>query len=382
MKCRGALFFVIAIACSGNVLAESVLSAPDEKHQWSMRKHEGIPAIAVSPKCGRLWMTWYGGPTDCEDSNNYVILATSSDGGKSWRQVLVCDPDGAGPIRAFDPQVWVNPDGKLMWSWTERRVPVRDGDNYKNSCLNWFALSARFVHVVLDAEADPRPPYPEPRRIASGVMMCKPLVAADGAWLLPVSEWGDDISARIYRSADRGRSFDFFGGAKIPLDNREFDEHNVVQLRDDRLRLYMRVKNSKERGVWQSESSDGGRTWDAPQACSFAAPNSRCLVRRLRSGAILLVKNGPLDKDIGRKDLTAYVSDDDGSSWVGGLLLHNGDCSYPDGDQACDGTIYVVYDTERTGCRINSLARFTESDVRRGKIVSGNSQLEMKVDAR
>ena len=123
---------VVGALCASECIA-STLVVPDAAHVWQSRKHEGVPAVAVSPKNGRLWATWFGGPTDCEDSNNYVILATSADKGATWKQVLVCDPDGAGPLRAFDPQVWVAPDGKLRWTWAERKVPIRDGENYRNS---------------------------------------------------------------------------------------------------------------------------------------------------------------------------------------------------------------------------------------------------------
>ncbi|MBQ0032622.1 MAG: exo-alpha-sialidase, partial [bacterium] len=360
----------------------SPLTAPDAAHVWSTRRHEGIPSVAVSPKSGRLWATWFGGPTDCEDSNNYVILATSADCGKTWKQVLVCDPDGAGPLRAFDPQVWVAPDGKLRWTWAERKVPIREGENYRNSCLHWFGLHRRLLSVTLDADGEPREPYPEPQRIATGVMLGKPLVRSDGVWLYPISEWYDDLSGRVYETRDQGKTFTLLGGVMVPLANREFEEHNLVELKDGTLRAYMRVVNSGSRCTWQSESKDGGRTWSKPGPCAFMQTSSRRFVRRLKGGALLLVKNGPLDKNVGRNDMTAYVSDDDGATWAGGLLLHKGPCSYPDGDQAADGSIYVIYDTERTGNRVNSLARFTEADVRAGKVVSESSDLGLKVDVR
>jgi len=358
------------------------LTVPDATHVWSARKHEGIPSVAVSPRNGRLWATWFGGPTDCEDSNNYVILATSADRGKTWKQVLVCDPDGAGPLRAFDPQVWVAPDGKLRWTWAERKVPIREGEKFRNSCLHWFGLQRRLLSVTLDAENEPSEPYPEPERIATGVILGKPLVRSDGAWLYPISEWFDDLSGRVYLTKDQGRTFELLGGVTVPLAQREFEEHNLVELNDGTLRMYMRVQNSGSRCTWQAESKDGGRTWSKPEPCAFLQTSSRRLVCRLKSGALLLVKNGPLDKDTGRNDMTAYVSDDDGATWKGGLILHKGFCSYPDGDQAPDGSIYVIYDTERTGNRINSLARFTEADVRAGKIVSEGADLGLKVDVR
>jgi hypothetical protein len=39
-----------------------------------------------------------------------VILATSDDDGLTWTDEAVdIDPDGDGPVRAFAPQLWVEP---------------------------------------------------------------------------------------------------------------------------------------------------------------------------------------------------------------------------------------------------------------------------------
>ena len=97
------------------VLAAVYLAVPDADHTAQKRRHTGIPSIAVSAG-GRLWATWYGSNTGGEDSNNYCTLATSSDGGISWKEVLVADPDGEGPLRAFDPEVWVSPENILFWT--------------------------------------------------------------------------------------------------------------------------------------------------------------------------------------------------------------------------------------------------------------------------
>ena len=74
--------------------------------------------MAVAPG-GRLWADWYAGITPSEDHNNYVVVSTSGDDGKSWREVLVIDPDGPGPVRAFDPELWVAPTGRLFVFWAQ-----------------------------------------------------------------------------------------------------------------------------------------------------------------------------------------------------------------------------------------------------------------------
>lgn len=351
------------------------LARPDWSHGGRNRVFAGIPSIARSEKNGRLWRTWYGGPTNGEDSNNYVILATSTDDGKTWKEVLIFDPDGFGPRRAFDPQVWVDPNGRLQWLWTEREVPYRDGENFRWG-NPYYAKCERLMAVTLDAENEPVGPYPLPRQMAPcGVMMGKPSVTRAGRWLYPLAVWGDDFSARVYESTDGGVTIRPIGAATMPEAHREFEEHTIVELKDGTIRLYMRGRKNRGWNAWQVDSHDGGRTWDAAKVCPFPHSNSRFWVTRLKSGAWLLVKNGPLDKVIaereytGRVDMMAFVSDDEGKSWKGGLLLKEGPCAYPDGVQASDGTIYVTFDDDRFGKQSLFLRKFTEADVRKGGVL-------------
>ena len=90
------------------------------EHAVTHRKFTGIPSLCVTPK-GRLWATWYAGPTPGEDANNYIVLSTSADGGETWKEVVIADPDGKGPSRYFDANLWITPDGRLQWNWAERR---------------------------------------------------------------------------------------------------------------------------------------------------------------------------------------------------------------------------------------------------------------------
>jgi hypothetical protein len=78
-----------------------------------------------------------------------------------------------------------------------------------------------------------------------------------------------------------------------------------------------------------------------------------------------------MDRRTGRSHLTAFLSCDDGLSWGRGLLLDERDhVSYPDGAQAGDGTIFIVYDRDRHGAKEILMARFTEGDVLQGKWTS------------
>lgn len=79
-----------------------------------------------------------------------------------------------------------------------------------------------------------------------------------------------------------------------------------------------------------------------------------------------------IDRNVGRKQMTAFLSQDEGRTWRGGLLLDERDrVAYPDGQQLSDNSVVVVYDRDRLGWKEILFAKFTEADVLAGKDVSG-----------
>ena len=346
-------------------------------HRPEMRRMTGIPSIAVSRKSGRLWATWYAGETKGEDSNNYCVLATSADGGRTWKEVLYVDPDGSGPRRAFDPEVWISPDGKLRWFWTERIAPLELETKVRNSGCLADPRNDELMMMTLDAEAEPKPGAVSATKIGRGVMMCKPTVLRDGRWLLPVAHWQEDPSGCFLSTRD-GRTFESAGGIRVPKALRQYEEHQCVERKDGSLLCYLRGKS----GLLRSESADGGRTWSVASSFDVRHTASRFFLRRLASGRMLLVKHGPIGEDVGRRQLTAFLSEDEGRTWKGGLELDvRSGASYPDGDQAADGTIFVTYDFGRTKEQMVHFAAFTEADVLAGKDVSGRVRLRQVISA-
>jgi len=344
-------------------------------YEAKARSHTGISSIAVSPKNGRLWLTCYCAWKGAECAYNYVPLLTSADAGETWKQVLVADPDGEGPLRNFDPELFVRPDGKLVWSWTERAC---DPKNPMNGC---FAdpKSDRLMFVELDAENEPSAPYPEPQHACRGVMMCKPIVLKDGRTLLPVSHWFDEPSACFYATTD-WKTFDFLGGATLPKNSRQFDEHSVIQRADGSLLTWIRTNHEPRESV----STDGGKTWSEPVLSQVGNPNSRLFCTKLKNGHLLMVKHGKRSEHFAekgwlpRRELRAFISKDDGKTWEGELLVdeRTKGLSYPDGDVAADGSVYITYDHNRMSEQEVLVAHFTEQDVLAGKLVSQGSFLK------
>lgn len=331
-------------------LPPSVLECPAEGHTLPSRQFQGIPSLAVSPG-GRIWTTWYAGKTPAEDQNNYVVVASSEDGGQTWAERFVVDPDGEGPVRAFDPELWVDPTGRLWSFWAQ--------------AIGGQGTVAGVWAMTNDEPDRLGASWSPPIRLTDGIMMCKPIVLSSGEWLLPVSTWREtDYSAKVVLSSDQGQTWHLQGACNVPVSDRSFDEHMLVEKNDGS--LWMLVRTAQ--GIGESFSRDRGRTWSDLAPCAILHPSSRFFIRRLASGSLLLVKHGPLREQTGRSLLTAYVSADDGLSWSQGLLLdEREDVSYPDGQQGPDAKIHIVYDRARTKDREILLCTFSETAVRVGR---------------
>ncbi|AHF91462.1 hypothetical protein OPIT5_15785 [Opitutaceae bacterium TAV5] len=335
---------------------------PQAAHAVTNRAFQGISSMAVSPG-GRLWVIWYAGVTPGEDRNNYVVLATSGDGGKTWKEVLVVDPDGPGPVRAFDPEVWMGPDGRLRLYWAQ--AAGHDG-----------SISGTWTLETGEPESE-APAWSAPARISDGIMMCKSVVLSTGEWALPVSTWRKtDHSAKMLVSTDQGRTWSVRGACHVPEKDRSFDEHMLVERGDGSLRMLVRTRY----GIGESISTDRGVTWPELVPSAIPHPSARFFITRLHSGNLLLVKHGPMDQQTLRSHLTAFISTDDGRTWGGGLLLdERTGVSYPDGQQAADGTVYITYDFSRTGTRHILFATFREEDAAAGEATTGAVRLRQLV---
>lgn len=317
--------------------------SPGAMYGDDRRMHQGIPSIERA-KNGRLWATWYGGGLG-EDQHNFVMLATSGDDGRSWSPLkLVIDPDGSGPVRAFDPCLWHDPQGRLWLFWSQKDA----------ASMHNFAIRTDDATVET-------PAWTEPRRISAGVMLNKPTVLSSGEWLMPTCIWRDDLSSRILRSTDQGASFEQIGGATIPkYEDRNGDENMIIERRDGSLWMLVRTGY----GLGESFSKDRGKTWTDVAPSGIEHAESRFFIRRLASGSLLMVRHA----GTARSHLTAYLSDDDGRTWGKGLLIdERGGVSYPDAIEGPPGEIRLIYDYNRKTVEKHILMTvFREEDVRRG----------------
>ena len=332
------------------------------------RSWQGIPGIEHTPK-GRVFVAWYTGGFKEPSVTNSVLLAYGD--GKTFTapEVMAGPRDGA---RAFDPTLWRDPAGRLWYIYNRGTKDTAEHGVWARICYQPDAKTPSWG-------AEFRIGFDE---AAVAFRMNKPIVLSTGEWVLPVTHSPQktyDWFARstqvqgVAISTNKGKSWKLHGAVQAP----EWAlENMVVELRDKRLWMLTRTGAGV---LWESFSSDRGKTWTPGAATKIASPGSRFFVRRLASGNLLLVNHHRFQ---GRSHLTAQLSADDGKTWNDGLLLdERKGVSYPDGVEDKDGLISVVYDRDRQGAGEILQAQFTEKDVLAGKPVSGRVQLRQVLNA-
>ncbi|WP_166823406.1 family 16 glycoside hydrolase [Thalassoroseus pseudoceratinae] len=327
---------------------------------------------------GRLRACWVAGG---DSPAAYFVLATSDDDGRTWSKPrLVVDSHAKElprPRSILVGNLWTDPLGRL-WLIFDQSMDMFDG-------------RAGVWMTRCDNPDANEPTWSAPRRIWHGVTLNKPTILSTGEWMLPISldqrggfgpfkgcfsELDPMRGANVFISTDNGETWKRRGMATFP--NPDWHEHMIVERKDGSLWMLARTR----KGIMQSVSTDGGRTWSkASEPPAIRQPNARFHVRRLHSGRILLVKHGDqIDSHQGRVQLSAWLSDDEGKSWHGGLVLdERKGISYPDGFQAPDGTIYISYDRNRATDGEILMARFTEEDILAKQIQGPKSQLKILI---
>lgn len=347
-----------------SLAAPPVELSPGPAYASASREWQGIPGIERAPD-GTLFATWYSGGKG-EGPDNYVLVVRSTDDGATWSEpILTIDPPGK--VRAFDPVLWLDPSERLWLFWAQS--------------YTWFNGRAGVWAIRCDAPGPGTLAWTPPRRLCNGIAMNKPVVLSNGEWHLPAALWDRDPRlpeleqerrANAVVSADEGRTWTLRGGAIVPF--RTCDEHMVVERRDGSLWMLVRTGY----GIGESVSADGGATWSPGRATALDGPNSRFYIRRLRSGRLLLINHVGFS---GRSHMTALLSEDDGATWIGGLLLdERANVSYPDATETSAGVVYAIYDRERYNDREILMAVFTEEDVLQGSPISPNCRLRQLVN--
>lgn len=340
----------------------------DSEYQDGNRKWQGIPGVAKAPG-GRLWACWYSGGST-EGPGNWIVLYTSDDDGDNWKGPMLVI-DSQSDLRAFDANLWMDPYG---WMWIFWHTDVPFGNSPCSVCA---------MHTEHPDEENPA--WSKPVRIANGVAINDPVVLKDGTWVLPTTVWaihkndllGEENNAGCYLSTDKGATWNYRGSIKSLTGKRDHEENMIAEKPDGSLWMLMR----SGAGIEESFSTDGGFTWTHGKDANLTKTVSRFSLKRLSSGNLLLIYSSPPKNDKSRTYLTAALSVDEGKTWPYRLLLDRRfEVSYPDAQQDSDGNIYIIYDCNRWSSMEILLAKITEDDIMKGKLVTATSFLKKLVN--
>ena len=320
-----------------------------------------------------------------ENTGNWDMIICSEDGGKSFHNKVAVNPPNFKTTRVFEGIFWLDPKGRLwiFYVQTYRRMDGREGV-WCIRCDNPDAEKLSFT---------------APRRICDGIISAPPTILSDGRWAFtsylhhPSAFHGDfhddfettdiiwmpeDIGISVHVSRDEGESFETIAkGIKFPY--ATFYENTLVEKLDGTLWILIRGMNC----TGQCFSSDGGYTWTpAVPNGALPLPNSHFCIGRLKSGNLLLVANYKADMFsyyIGRNNLTALISTDDGATWGAHKLLidEREGAEQPAFHEADDGFIYISYGRAPQLAAESLLAIVTEQDILEGRLVNPKSRLRI-----
>ena len=371
---------VFRYGMNGGAVQQRVKKSVKYPEDWGFAMNG---SVSVTKK-GRLWATWLGGEDGPE---GFVIGAKSDDGGKTWgNPAFVLDPHfkddrilNIFPVMraALCAETWVDPNGALHLLAT-----ITVGTPMVRGCL--------WDYVCRDPDAA-KPVWENPKFLGWGAVPNPPTVLKDGTWIIPIEVEGgvsDDCFPELVplrrcgalRSRDGGKTWE--RGASVQVKGTDYViEHCIVERADGSLWMLLR----SDLGIHEAFSSDGGMTWtEARKATWIDNPISRFSFFKLKSGNLLLVKNGDsvsrCDCAHCRNKLKAYISKDEGKTWSDGYELDmRGWADYPDAAQGPDGRIAISWGVDRRGLAEIRCAVLTEEEIAAGKTIGKDNFVGVRV---
>ncbi len=352
-----------SLTTGANLIVNPVGDAYDtDKQNWL-----GCPTIEKTAG-GRLWSGWFTGGKKELGTGNYAIIGYSDDEGAQWKKTLaVVHPDTA--VQVTKPELWTAPNGDLWLFWVQHTGT----GNFDGKMGNWASVCAN-----PDAA---EPTWSTPRRLSDGYLRSKPIIVdvkGTTTWMYTAFDWMDPHLTKVYASVDDGASWSLRGSAEC-LDTssgkNNLDDPVLTQKPDGT--LWLLVRPSSGAAVYESFSTDGGYTWTRATASNIIGPQSRFTIDLLADGKMLMVFHDATT----RSRLTAFLSVDGGKTWAYKLLLdERGGVSYPDTIITSDGSIYVIYDRNRTSDMEIFFTVFTVDDVIAGAFTSDTARQPVLVD--
>ncbi|WP_152046776.1 sialidase family protein [Aureimonas psammosilenae] len=228
---------------------------------------------------GGLLCAWFGGTLEGK-SDISIHVSRLAPGADGWSEPAQVSDDPARSEQ--NPVLFRSADGGLHLVHT-----AQVSGNQESCLLRWRGLGVSGDGI---SSGNPRE-----LDLPRGTFVRAPIVLRDdGAWMLPVfrciapegQRWtGSHDTAALAVSEDAGATWRL---TEVP-DSIGCVHMSVVPLGSGRLAAFFRRRQADF--VYRSESRDGGRTWDAPDATDVPNNNSSIGAIALRDGRIALLCN-------------------------------------------------------------------------------------------
>ena len=365
------------------------------RYRINLRVFQGCPQIEIADN-GRLWAAWIASNEVAEraflhDANGkmikpskdapshygqFAVIATSSDGGKTWEELFAFDPREQLGATSSDILLWKDKLGKIRVV-VVRNMYVNDGE--LGNTTSW--------EFTMQKPENKNPEFSKPRLLGRyNMAVIKPLLFEDGSILRPGDlywEFACPDRAKFVKENSEGE-IEFVSHLHCP--GISFAEQAVFQRKDSSLLSLARMIGDVPK-VFKSE--DGGRSWsELGQFSMKVGVDTKTVWGRLKSGNIIMVANDVSKEESkkihSRSKMTAFLSEDDGKTFPYKLLLdERSSVSYPSFSEGPDGFIYIAYDNGRgeKGKHEILMAKITEADIKAGALKTPGSLLKGEISS-
>ncbi len=309
-----------------------------------------IPAIVTTSK-GTILAFAEGRKKGCSDTGDIdLVMKRSEDNGKTWGNLLVLRDDGenvcGNPAPVVDESTGTI---HLLSTWNL-------GEDPEKKIIEGKSKDTRRVFVM--ESGDDGKSWSDPLEITGSVKLdrwtwyatgpCHGIQLKEGPHrgrLLIPCDHIEAVSKKYYShtiySDDQGKTWEL--GGTTPQD--QVNECTVAELPDGRVMLNMRNYDRSQKSRKVAFSDDGGLSWsDIVADITLIEPICQASLLGVYTAAkhTLLFLN-PADENK-RQMMTLRISGDEGSTWTGSLVLHQGPAAYSDMTQLSNGNLGCFYE--------------------------------------
>ena len=215
-----------ASAASLTEMAAEIIVDP-QGYSVSERLWQGIPGVEVT-KGGRLWVSYFTGGEKEPSTKNCVAFSYSDDDGKTWKDpffIIAHPSDGA---RTYDPCVWIDPLGRMWFTWAQARGSYSDLKNWAIVLENPDGTESEMKTALESAT---------PRLLGDGVKLNKMTVLDNGEWLFFTAS-STPTAITVWASSDSGATWSI--RSLMSGNGYRVTEPMAVQLSDGKIMLMTR----------------------------------------------------------------------------------------------------------------------------------------------